>query len=125
MIGAMVADIGLGDVLWGLVVFFFMVMYLMMLASVIIDLVRDDSTSGVAKAGWVLFLLVLPLVSVIVYLVARGSGMARRSVGAARRVDAEASATNPVEQIATAKGLLDAGAIDRAEYAELKAKVLG
>lgn len=125
MISGMLADIGLGDVLWGLVVFFFMVMYLMMLASVLVDLVRDHGTSGIAKAGWVLFLLVLPLISVVVYLVARGGGMAERSARAAHRVEAEAEVSSPAAQIKTAKELLDAGAIDQAEYAKLKAKLLG
>ena len=123
MMGAMLADVGLGEILWGLVVFFFMVMYLMILFSVIVDLFRDDTTSGWGKAAWVLFLLILPLVSVVVYLVARGGGMARRSVRAAGRVDA-AARTSPTEQIATAKELLDAGAIDEAEYSKLKARAL-
>jgi uncharacterized membrane protein len=120
----MVADLGLGDVLWGLVVVFFMVMYLMMLFSVIVDLVRDHGTSGVAKAGWVLFLLVLPLISVIVYLVVRGGGMAARATAEARQIDRDLQASSPVEQLATAKQLLDAGAIDAAEYTRLKQRLL-
>jgi hypothetical protein len=124
MIGAVLADIGLGDVIWGLVVFFFMVMYLMMLFSVIIDLVRDDTTGGVGKAGWVLFLLVLPLISVIVYLVVRGGGMAARATRRAEQIDNGLQASSPVDQLATAKQLLDAGAIDAAEYAELKQRLL-
>lgn len=121
----MLADIGLGDVIWGLVVFFFMVMYLMILFSVLIDLFRDDTSSGWAKAGWVLFLLVLPLISVIVYLAVHGTGMATRSLHRAHDVDAAAGTSTPVEQIATAKELLDAGAIDEAEFARLKAHALG
>ena len=77
--GLMIADIGLGDIIWGLVVFFFMVVYLMILFSVVVDLFRDDD----GRAAWPrpagsLFLLVLPLISVLIYLGVRGGGMARR-----------------------------------------------
>ncbi len=118
----MIADISLGDILWGLVVFFFMVMYLMMLFSVIVDLFRDRGTSGWAKAGWAVFLLVLPLISVIVYLAVRGGGMASRAVKEVDDTGARLQA--PVDQIARAKELLDAGAIDEDEYAKLKARAL-
>jgi hypothetical protein len=125
-----IADISLSDIIWGLIVFFFMVVYLIMLFSVVVDLYRDDRTSGWGKAAWVVFLLVLPLISVIVYLGVRGHGMGKRAMRAAHEENAAldremvSAWPSPVDQIARAKQLLDAGAIDQAEYDQLKATAL-
>ena len=69
----MIADISLGDIIWGLIVFFFMVVYLIILFSVVVDLFRDDELSGWAKAGWALFILFIPLIGVLAYVIARPS----------------------------------------------------
>jgi hypothetical protein len=125
-----IADISLGDIIWALIVFFFMVVYLIMLFSVVVDLYRDDDTSGWGKAAWVVFLLVVPVISVIVYLGVRGHGMGRRAMRAADEENASldretlAAWPSPVDQIARAKELLDAGAIDQTEYDELKATAM-
>jgi ABC-type multidrug transport system fused ATPase/permease subunit len=129
----MVALTSFGDVLWSIVIVFFMVIYFMMLFGVIMDLFRDHELSGWAKALWVLALLAFPLLSLLIYLIARGGGMAQRSAKAHQAAQQQmddyvkktASAANPSEQIAQAKKLLDDGAISQQEFDALKQKALG
>ena len=127
----LLADVSLGSLLWTVLSVFFMLMYLMMLFSVIVDLFRNKEMGGFTTAIWVLFLLILPLLSLLVYLIIHGKGMAERSM--AQHVAAEAdmrsyirqaASTSPAEDIHRAKELLDAGAITQAEFEALKAKVL-
>ncbi|MBS1839077.1 MAG: PLDc_N domain-containing protein [Actinobacteria bacterium] len=127
------ADIGLGEILWTTLVIFFMVMYFMILFSILGDLFRDHETSGWAKAAWVIFLLIFPFLTALIYLIARGGGMAKRNLAAqadAQRqfndyVQSVASSGSPAEQIAQAQQLLQSGAINQAEFDRLKAKALG
>ena len=117
---------------WLLVWSFFFVAFLMALFQIIVDLFRDQELSGWWKALWLIFILFLPVLGALVYLIARGSGMARRQMrdatDAKQATDAYiqsvASQGNPAEQIAQAKGLLDSGAISQAEFDTLKAKAL-
>ncbi|HRW40247.1 MAG TPA: SHOCT domain-containing protein [Microthrixaceae bacterium] len=127
------ADVNLGEILWTTLVIFFMVMYFMILFSILGDLFRDHDTSGWGKAAWVLFLVIAPFLTALVYLIARGNGMAKRSMAAQadaqkqfnEYVQSVAGSGSPTEQIAQAKQLLDSGAIDQAEFDRLKAKALG
>ena len=127
------ADINLGEILWTTLVIFFMVMYFMILFSILGDLFRDHDTSGWGKAAWVLFLVIAPFLTALIYLIARGNGMAKRSMAAQadaqkqfnEYVQSVAGSGSPTEQIAQAKQLLDSGAIDQAEFDRLKAKALG
>ncbi len=128
----LLADVSLGSLLWTVLSVFFMLMYLMMLFSVIVDLFRNKEMSGGMKAVWVLFLLILPLLSLLVYLIANGKGMAERSMAehAAAEADVrqyirQTAGTSPAGDIAQAKALLDAGTITQAEFDVLKAKALG
>lgn len=125
------------DSFWGLlwysVVVFAFVAYLIILFNIIVDLFwRDHRTSGWMKAVWVIFLIVFPYLTALVYLIARGDGMALRAreaaVSAKRETDdyiKQAAGRSPAQEIADAKGLLDAGAITQAEFDALKAKALG
>ena len=127
------ADINLGEILWTTLVIFFMVMYFMILFSILGDLFRDHDTSGWAKAAWVIFLVIAPFLTALIYLIARGNGMAKRSRKAQSDaqlqfndyVQTVASSQAPADQIASAKALLDAGTIDQGEFDRLKAKALG
>ncbi len=128
----LLADVSLGSLLWTVLSVFFMLMYLMMLFSVIVDLFRNKDMSGGMKAVWVLFLLILPLLSLLVYLIVNGKGMAERSMAehAAAEADVrqyirQTAGTSPADDIAQAKALLDAGTITQAEFDVLKAKALG
>lgn len=126
------ADIDLGDVLWSMVVFFFMVVYFLILFNVLFDLFRSHDVSGWAKAIWVLALLVFPLVTLLIYLIVRGGGMAQRSLDAQKKAQSDfdeyvrstAGGGDPAAQIAKAKELLDSGAIDQSEFDAIKAKAL-
>jgi len=128
----LLAEIGFVDVLWSMVGFFFMFIWIMVLFQIFGDLFRDKSLSGAAKAIWVVFLLFLPFLAVFVYLVGRGGGMTERSIEAQRAMQAQfdsyaqsvSGSLNPTEQIAQAKQLLDSGAVNQAEYEQLKAKAL-
>ena len=71
----------LGDFMWSLFVIFFMVIYFMILFSIIGDLFRSHDLNGVSKAIWVLAILFLPLISMLIYLIVRGDGMAERGGG--------------------------------------------
>ncbi len=119
---------------WLIVASFFFFAYLMMLFSIFADIFRDRELGGWGKALWCVFLVVLPLFGALVYLIARGNGMAERSVKQAqeyqaaqaeyiRGVASDSSAT-PTEQVAQAKQLLDSGAISQQEFDVLKAKAL-
>jgi hypothetical protein len=126
------AEIDLGEILWTTVVIFFMVAYLMMLFSVIGDIFRDHSLSGIAKAGWLLFLLIAPVLALLIYLIARGPSMAERSLKQQQAAETQfkqyvqgaAAEAGPAAEIAKAKELLDAGSITQTEYDALKQKAL-
>lgn len=119
------------DFFWLMIYTFFFVAYLLVLFQIVADLFRDKELSGWWKALWILFLIFLPVLTALVYLIARGRGMGERqfeTVTAARR-DTESyirdvASANPADQIASAKSLLDAGTITPEEYERLKAKAL-
>ena len=122
-----------GSVLWTMIVIFFMVMYFMVFFMVVIDLFQDHTMGGVAKAIWVIALILFGPFAVLVYLIARGGSMAERrqaqmekAEAAQRRYIQEAAGTgaSAADQIASAKALLDSGAITQAEFDTLKTKAL-
>lgn len=121
------------EAVWLIVIAFAFIAYLMAMFTIIVDLFRDKSVSGVMKAVWFACLIFFPLITALVYLVVRGGGMAERSARDRRAVsEAEndyirsvAGSVSPAEQIAEAKRLLDSGAISAAEFDALKSKALG
>ncbi|WP_141013983.1 SHOCT domain-containing protein [Nocardioides sambongensis] len=121
------------DFFWFTISFFLLMAYLVVLFQIVGDLFRDHATSGWKKAVWVFFLIVLPLLTALIYLIARGKGMTERTIASAQAAQADAEsyirtvsagAGSPADEIARAKSLLDAGAIDQAEFDALKAKAL-
>ncbi len=121
----------IGSAIWWFLTIFFFIAYLMALFSVITDLFRDRKLGGFAKAVWLIFLLFLPLLTVLVYLIARGRGMSERSEAQAAAVREagedyirSVAGGNQATEIAKAKELLDAGAITPEEFAQIKNKVL-
>ena len=120
-----------GEFLWSLLVIFFMIMYFMILFSVVIDLFRNHQMGGFAKALWIIFLIVIPLISLLVYVIVYGKSMAQRQQAAVVEAQQEQDAyikqvagTSPAEQIAQAQQLLNSGAISQDEFDKLKAKAL-
>lgn len=120
------------DIIWFIVVSYAFFAYLMVFFRVVADLFRDEETGGFAKAMWLLALVFVPFVSLLAYVVARGRGMTERTVADlhahhARQEEAIREIVGPVTpaaQIAQAKGLLEAGAIDLTEYDKLKQHAL-
>jgi Phospholipase_D-nuclease N-terminal len=122
-------DYPLLDIIWTMLVFFGWVIWFWILVVILTDVFRRDDLSGWGKAGWTLFTIVLPLLGVLIYLVAHGKEMAERRVRDAQLRGFGASpgaveSSGPAGEIAAAKRLLDSGAIDEAEFAELKRKAL-
>jgi hypothetical protein len=125
-------DIGFGNILWAMVIGFFMVIFLVLLFQVFGDLFRDQDLSGWAKAAWTIFIIVLPFLGLLVYVIARGRGMAERRVADMQRsqeqfnayVRETAGTGGPAEEIAKAKELLDSGAITQEEFEAIKRKQL-
>jgi len=117
--------------LWLAIEIFLFIAYLVVLFQIVGDLFRDHEQSGWAKAVWILFLIIVPLLTALVYLIVRGDGMARRQAGALRRAEAaqedyirHVASTSPAQELAAAKALLDAGTITPEEFERLKAKAL-
>lgn len=117
---------------WLLVWGFVFISYLMVLFQVVVDVFRDRSLSGAARAFWVVALIIVPFLTTVVYLITRGADMNKRQLADAAQsraaaddyIRSVAGATDPAEQIARAKGLLDSGAISADEFNALKAKAL-
>jgi hypothetical protein len=125
-------DFSFLELFWTVIVIYALLFLLMTLFSIIVDLFRDRELSGWGKAGWLIFLLVLPIVGALVYLIARGQGMAHRAAKQHEAARAEfdsyvkdvAGSGGPAQEIASAKSLLDSGAITQAEFDALKQKAL-
>lgn len=123
--------LSLGEFLWSLLAIFFMVIYFMMLFYVIVDVFRRHDASGGKKAMWLLFLLIVPLVGLLAYMITNGDGMAARNVQEAQQqqdqFDSYVRTTaggGSAAEIEKAKALLDSGAITQQDFDTLKAKAL-
>ncbi len=126
----MAADYPFLDVLWSMIIFFFWVIWIWIVITVLIDIFRRDDIGGGSKALWVIFVVILPWLGVLVYLIAQHDGMRERSIRQAQDQKQQfdsyvrEAAGGSADQIAKAKELLDSGAITQEEFASLKAKAL-
>ena len=128
----MLATYTFGDVMWTMFVFFAWILFFWMLFGVFGDLFSRHDISGWAKAGWTLFVIILPFLGIFVYLISQGKGMGERAQQRAQSQQAQvddyvrsvASSGSPTEEIAKGKELYDSGAITQAEYDQLKARAL-
>ena len=117
---------------WDVLLFFAWLIWFWLLITVFADLFRRHDTSGWAKAAWVIFVILLPYLGVLVYLIAEHEGMAQRNARQAQAaqqqfdqyVQSVATQGDPSEQIAKAKALLDNGTITQAEFDRIKEKAL-
>lgn len=118
------------DAIWWFLLIFVFIAYLMALFSIIGDLFRDHKLNGWLKALWFVFLIFLPILTALVYLIARGRGMAERANASAQDLQSAQEqyirqvAGGATAEIAEAKKLLDSGTITSAEFEVLKAKAL-
>ena len=124
------ADYPLLDIIWTMLVFFAWVIWFWLLITVFSDLFSRHDISGWGKAGWSLFVVVLPYLGVFIYLIAQGQHMAERKAAAMQASRASfddyvrdvAANGGTTDQIARGKELLDSGAINQAEFAQIKQK---
>jgi len=120
-------------VFWTILVFFAWVIFIWLAITVFIDLFRRHDVSGWVKAAWVIFVVVLPWIGVLAYLIFNHDGMAERSSKEAAASQAQvdnyirqtAGTGGPASEIETAKKLRDAGDISQSEFEAIKAKALG
>jgi hypothetical protein len=128
------ADYPFLNILWTMIIFFAWVAWIWILIVILTDVFRRRDISGWIKALWVVFLIVLPFLGVLIYLIAEHNGMADRQAkqiaGQQAQFDsyvrevAESSGGGAAGEIEKAKGLLDSGAITQEEFNALKAKAL-
>ena len=125
------ADISFGEGLLFIFEFFLLFAWIWILISIIGDLFRDHELSGVAKAVWVFFLVFLPFLGVLLYLIVRGNGMRDRTIKA--QADAkkhfdeyvrEQAHTTPADELHKLAELKEKGALTDAEFDQAKAKLL-
>ncbi len=121
------------DLFWAMLWFFLFFAWIWILVSVVFDVFRSKDLSGWAKALWVLFIVVLPLLGVLIYLIARGDKMQENAATAARQQDAAfrqyvqtaaGSGASPAEELAKLNQLRNDGVISEEEFQRLKAKTL-
>ena len=125
------ADYPLMDIIWTMLVFFGWVIWFWILISILSDIFRRHDIGGWGKAAWTLFVIILPFLGVLVYLIAEGKEMAERRAADVMANKAafddyvrDVAAGGATAEIEKAKQLLDSGAIDQAEFEKLKAKAL-
>ena len=119
------------DIVWLMISTFFFIAYLIIMFQIVVDLFRDHELGGFAKVLWVLGLIFIPVLTAIIYIIARGRGMSQRQLANLQNAKADTDAyiktvagKSPAADIAEAKALLDAGTITQAEFDRLKAKAL-
>lgn len=119
------------DMVWLMISTFFFVAYLIIMFQIVVDLFRDHELGGFAKVLWVIGLIFIPVLTAIIYIIARGSGMAARQQATMQKAKADTetyiktvAGKSPAADIAEAKALLDGGTITQAEFDRLKAKAL-
>lgn len=120
------------DILWTTLIFFAWVIFIWIAITVLIDVFRRHDVSGWAKAAWVVFVVILPWIGVLTYLIVNHTGMAERRAQDTQVAQAQfdqyvrsaAGKGGPASEIETAKQLLDSGAISQEEFDAIKAKAL-
>lgn len=123
-----------GSFLLGLLEFFLFFAWFMCLFWILGDIFRSKDIGGVAKTLWVLFVIFIPWLGILIYMIARGHGMQQRQMEQAKEIQkaqndyvrsvAATATTSAADQITTAKGLLDSGTITQTEFDQIKSKAL-
>jgi hypothetical protein len=121
-----------GEVMWSMLIFFCWILFFILLFQVFGDLFGRHDISGWAKAAWTIFVVFLPFLGILVYLIVNSHGIAERRMKQAQAAQSQmddyvksvAGSAGSADQIAKGKELLDSGAITQAEFDQLKAKAL-
>ena len=126
------ADYPFLNILGSMILFFSWVIWIWMMIAILSDVFRRRDLSGWGKAGWTAFLIILPFLGALIYLVSHGDGMAERRAQDVQGQQAQmddyvrsvAGSGGPAAEIDKAKQLLDSGAINQTEFDAIKAKAL-
>jgi hypothetical protein len=126
------ADITFGEALLIAIEVFFFVIWIWILITILTDLFRDHQISGWSKAAWVLFLVFIPFLTALIYLIARGNGMRERAIqaqtDAKHQMDAyireQAHSGSPADELHKLNELKEKGALSADEFEKAKAKLL-
>ena len=123
------------DFIWAMFVFFIFVMWIWLVITIFIDIFRNHEMNGWAKAGWSIFIIFLPLLGVLIYMIVHGGDMQRRKMAEAAEMQqaqndyirqvADSGGDNTADQLEKLKSLHDQGVLTDDEFAAQKAKVLG
>jgi hypothetical protein len=121
----------LGDALLTVLEIFFLVIWIWILITIMIDLFRDHQLSGWAKAAWVFFLIFVPFLTALIYLIVRGKGMRERAIQqqaeiqkAQQQYIKEVAGTSPVDELHKLQDLKDKGSISQEEFDKLKGQIV-
>lgn len=127
----LLADYGLAEALATVVAIFLFVAWIWILITILADLFRDQETSGWAKAIWVLFLIFVPFITALIYLIARGNGMRERAIAQQAEIQKatnayirEVATGSSADELAKLVDLREKGAISAEEFESLKAKIV-
>jgi ABC-type multidrug transport system fused ATPase/permease subunit len=127
------AEFALGDLILSIAWFFLLFLWLWLLITVFADVFRSDDLSGIAKALWVIFVILVPFLGVLIYLIVRGGRMQQHALRAqkeaqqsfdeyVRRTAGGGSVASELERL---HDLKQRGVLSEDEYDRLKAKTLG
>jgi len=115
-----------GELLWGMIVFYFIFMVIWMFIGIFADIFRREDLSGWGKAGWLFIIFWLPFLGILAYMIVRPkmTEQDKRMIAEAEAKQQRAAGYSAAEEIAKAQALLDSGAITQAEFDGIKAKAL-
>jgi ABC-type multidrug transport system fused ATPase/permease subunit len=127
------ADVTFGQVMLAVLEVFLFAAWLIVLFTILTDLFRDHTISGWGKAAWVLFLIFVPFLAALLYLIFRGSGMRERSIAHQREVQQQvnsyiretASGSSAADELTKLSELHDKGKLSDAEFEKAKTKIVG
>jgi Short C-terminal domain/Phospholipase_D-nuclease N-terminal len=127
----LLADFTFGQALLTVLEIFLFIAWFWILITIVGDLFRDHTISGWAKAGWVLLVVVFPLIGTLIYLIARGTGMRERAIAEQtemrRQLDSyvrETAGSSPADELHKLSDLKQRGELSEAEFEQAKAKLL-
>jgi uncharacterized membrane protein len=127
-----IADYNLGDALLTVAAIFFAVIWIWILITIILDLFRDHEQSGWSKAAWLFFLVFVPVLTALIYLIVRGHGMRDRAIKeqaelqkASEAYIRQVASSSPTDELHKLNDLRQQGAISQEEFDRLKAKIVG
>jgi hypothetical protein len=129
----LLADFTFFDAFWSMIVFFLWILWFSLLFGIWADIFRRDDISGVRKALWLVFTIVVPFLGVLIYVIAENDGMTERNIARSRKAQRQfdehirdtAGSGGAAAEIEKGKSLLDSGAITQEEFNALKANALG